>query len=282
MKKLSLNLFTDLLLVFLLLGGLYLLLRPNAPKQVEGAFYAVKFVDDNGHRYSLFGDGFSCAPIEDLPLDYSCRTTFEGELLAVRIRYQDDERRFLSYCAINYGDEAVDCRPSFGYESPLPYVVTNDSLGLSEARFAELREVRPFLQWPESVWMNWLLAAAVLLGTVIAGWRFLRFHEGTHDQPIIFKILSTMLTAFIAFVVTYFLANLSISFLVEGGNGPYWLSPIIALVAAIGIVVWRLQVYRGWRPKFGRIAYSMAGGMTILMLTYFFGLLALLSLGFVD
>ncbi len=282
MKKLRFSSLTDTLIVILVVAGLFLVLRPFSPQEVEGAFYAVKFVGDDGLRHQLFGDGFACAPIEDLPHDLLCQTTFEAQTLAVRIRYQDDSRRFLSFCAVNYGDKAVDCRPSFGYESQLPFVIVEDDLGISAERFEELQAERPLLQWPESVWMNILTVTAVFLALLIAIWRWLRFRQEQPSQHAIFTILTTILIGLLTYLTLSFGVNILIGIVFDGPNAPYWLASIAAYLGVGGFILWRWRVYQGWQPKFGRILDSLAGGTTFLMLTYFIGLFALLSLGFVD
>lgn len=281
MNKLRFNTLTDALLILLFLGFVFLLLRPFSPKEVEGDFFGVKFIGKSGLRYQLFGDEFSCAPIEDLPLDRMCQAEFEGQSLSVRIRFQDESRHFLTFCAVTYGETAVDCRPSFGYENDLPYVVVENDLAISAERYAELRAERPLLNWPESIWMEMLLGAAIVLGIAMMVWRWLRFDEPVRRHPVM-AVLSTLVIAFLAYLVTSLMTNFLVSFLFDGPNAPYWLSFITAVIGAVGVVVWRWRLWQGWQPRFGRLADSLAGGTTALMLTYFFGLLVLLSLGFVD
>jgi hypothetical protein len=282
MRKLRFNILTDVLLIVLLVGGGFLLLRPYSPQQVEGAFFGVKIVGDAGLRYQLIGDEFGCAPVEGLPLDVSCQMMFEGQSLSVRLRYQDEDHRFLSFCAVTYGGAAVDCEPAFSYESPLPFVLIGDDLGLSDERIAELKAERPLLNWPESTWISNMVVVAFVLALLIAVWRWFRFRTELIKQPMPLNILWMLACGLVAFVVSVIGGNMLLGSISSSPNIAYQLIPIAALVGAGLVMYWQWRIQGGWRPKFGRLAYSLAGGTVVLTLTYFFGFMALLVLGFVD
>jgi hypothetical protein len=183
---------------------------------------------------------------------------------------------------VNYGGSDVACRPGFGYESQLPFVILEDDLGLSAERFAELKAERPLLNWPEANWMNGLFVTAVLLAVLIGVWRWFRYRDEQVHQALIYSVLSTLLVSLLAYLILYIGTNMLVSFIFPGPNGPYWLSSVIGVIGAVLTLGWRWRVRNGWQPKFGRTADSLAGGTTIFMATYFFGFMMMLVLGFID
>lgn len=124
----------------------------------------------NGGDYLIVPAGaLQCAvaPIEAGAAFHVCRAQIEGKTLQLSVPVaQADGRRIDSFaCTVTYGDAPVPCKKgfSYGYGGAVTVLTIPDTLGISPARLAQLRQAQPLLYTTEATWVTFANGVALIL-----------------------------------------------------------------------------------------------------------------------
>ncbi len=110
----------------------------------------------------ISGNDFTCQP--DDGQDWACQVMLEGKLLEMTVSHTTQS---LTGCTVVYAGISRACEFTLGYGWDASLTV-NDSLGISDARMAELRAQKPLLYIDEFTWLSLgVVAAAVVVGLVM-------------------------------------------------------------------------------------------------------------------
>lgn len=265
-------------LILLVMGGFYLFLRPFSPSAVDNHIYSIKFIaEPYSKRYQIQGDRLACQP-QATPLTVRCGTTFEGQPLEVEVRFQNAEQRFAESCRASYAGQAIACQPSFAYENPASSVLIRDSLGVSAARFAELRQESWWLYWDEGRWLTAVRPLALLVAVGTAVWHHWRSrHVRLRANSTAERIFDALLSGFLAYFVLHM--GMAMAF-------GYTLDRAIPWLAGLGaglVAAWRWYTLGGGEPTTAvRLGASVGYGLFTFLALNFALMVDLLFLGFVD
>lgn len=150
-----------LLLLIAVIGAIYLYL--NAPASVtEGIGNATIRTEQITHLV-LSGNQFTCPDHDGDKRSLTCTVLLEGKTLEMQLNTTKGAGTTITSCSAHFGGTSVACQGSYSMRYWAPIIILEDTLGISDNRFSQLRWLYWRDQLSEATWLRITLVFASLL-----------------------------------------------------------------------------------------------------------------------
>lgn len=179
MKKKWYNL-PRITLVLLLLGTTIgtLYLYHHAPARANNIGNATIRTGQTTHLV-LNGNQFHCPNSDGDLRTLTCSVDLEGKLLEMALSTTQGTGSTITSCEARYGGLTVACRGDYSMRYRGPIVIVEEALGISEARYDQLRQLHWLDQLSERTWLRFTLffVSLLALNVAILLWQILAERE---------------------------------------------------------------------------------------------------------
>ncbi|MAU01110.1 MAG: hypothetical protein CL608_28525 [Anaerolineaceae bacterium] len=149
-----------LLLLSALFGSIYL--YQDAPARADTIGNVTIRTGQTNHLV-LNGNQFNCPNADGDARTLTCSVLLEDKKLEMKLTTTQGTGSTITKCETRFGGQAVTCRGTYSMRYRGPIVVVEETLGISEARYQELRQLHWRDQLPESTWLHATLIFVILL-----------------------------------------------------------------------------------------------------------------------
>lgn len=149
-----------LLLISAFIGTLYL--SHYAPTRADTIGNVTIRTEQTTHLV-LNGNQFNCPITDGNERALTCSVLLEGQLLEMKLTTTQGIGSTITNCEARFGGQTVVCQGSYSMRYRGPIVVVEETLGISEARYTQLRRLHWRDQWSERTWIQATLIFVILL-----------------------------------------------------------------------------------------------------------------------
>lgn len=111
----------------------------------------------------LNGNQFDCPNPDGDDRTLTCSVLLEGKTLEMQLNTTQGVGSTITGCETRFGGLAVACQGTYSMRYGGPIVVLGDTLGISDARYTQLRQLHWRDQLSESTWLRTTFILVVLL-----------------------------------------------------------------------------------------------------------------------
>jgi hypothetical protein len=186
--------------VFLLLITLTstIYLYQFAPARANNIGNATIRTQDTTHLV-LNGNQFNCTNPDNDARTLSCSVMLEGRKLAMELTTTQGAGSTIRDCAASFGGRSVTCQGNYSMRYRGPIVIVQETLGISQERFEQLRRTHWLDQVSETVWLRLTLVFVLLLALNGAAllWQWLSEKEMKRQWQTAVTIMGSLAVFFV-------------------------------------------------------------------------------------
>ncbi len=148
-----------LLLISAIVGTLYL--YQYAPTRANTIGNVTIRTGQTNHLI-INGNQFSCGNPDGDNRTLTCSVQLEGQALEMKLNTTQGIGSTITDCETRFGGLTVACQGSYSMRYRGPIVIVEDTLGISEARYSQLRQLHWRDQLSERTWLQITLLFVIL------------------------------------------------------------------------------------------------------------------------
>ena len=116
----------------------------------------------------LNGNQFNCPNTDEDSSTLTCSVLLEDKAVEMQLTTTQGIGSTITSCEASFNGQAVACRGNYSMRYWGPIVILEETLGISEARYAQLRQLHWHDQLSEKTWLQATLIFAILFTLNIA------------------------------------------------------------------------------------------------------------------